>query len=257
MPRTALVVDDSKSARFALRRYLEGQAFKVDTADSARQAYAALQQQRPDLIFLDHIMPEIDGFEALRQLKQDPATASIPIVICSSNEGEAFAAEAREQGAADVLPKPPTPDLLQRVLASVERLASQRDIEQSLDAAGELDDAEALPAEPAPAAASTDVAVEHPASAASAGPAPEPSADAGDHGTALAELREAVQALRDQPAPEDPRIAELDARIGALEKRIDHELVALRGQLTRDLEEITQRVLGHVSDALLRALGRS
>ena len=90
--RIALVVDDSRSARFALRKYLEGHAFRVDTADSARSAYAWLQDQRPDLIFLDHVMPGEDGFTALRHLKADPQTATIPVVICSSNEGGAFVA---------------------------------------------------------------------------------------------------------------------------------------------------------------------
>ncbi|WP_028008599.1 response regulator [Solimonas flava] len=231
MHRTALVVDDSKSARFALRRYLEGHAFKVDTADSAQQAYLALQQQRPDLIFLDHIMPGIDGFEALRQLKQDPETAAIPVIICSSNEGEAFVAEAREQGAVDVLPKPPTPELLQRVLASVEQQASEQAIAQSLAAAGPADDAgDAEAAVPAPPAA--------------------------DYSAELAELRDLLRATEARLPPSE-QLAQLDARIGELERRIDHELVALRGQLTRDIEEVTQRVLGQVSDALLRALGRS
>lgn len=230
MHRTALVVDDSKSARFALRRYLEGHAFKVDTADSAQQAYLALQQQRPDLIFLDHIMPGIDGFEALRQLKQDPETAAIPIIICSSNEGEAFVAEAREQGAVGVLPKPPTPELLQRVLASVEQQASEQAIAQSLATAGPVDEAgDAEAAVPVPSA---------------------------DYGAELAELREALRATEARLPPSE-QLAQLEARIAELERRIDQELVALRGQLTRDIEEVTQRVLGPVSDALLRALGRA
>ncbi|MGH8444138.1 MAG: response regulator [Solimonas sp.] len=242
MHRTALVVDDSKSARFALRRYLEGSSFKVDTADSAEQAYLALQKQRPDLIFLDHIMPDIDGFEALRQIKLDPATATIPVVICSSNEGDAFVAEARGQGAVDVLPKPPTPAHLLRVLASVEQQANEHEIEQSLAAAGD-----------APIEALLEAELAAPGIIA---PALSPQTD---HGPALAELRGALQALQarqDHGEPQAARLAELEARIGELEKRIDHELVALRGQLTRDMEEITQRVLSHVSDALLRVLGR-
>src|SRR3546814_18488249 len=86
MERTALVVDDSKSARFALRRHLEGHAFKVETADCAQEAYRLVQAQRPDLIFLDHIMPGIDGFAAMRPFKQDPATDTIQVVICRSEE---------------------------------------------------------------------------------------------------------------------------------------------------------------------------
>ncbi|NKF22772.1 response regulator [Solimonas marina] len=135
MQRTALVVDDSKSARFALRRHLEGRGFKVDTADGAEDAYRAIDAQAPDLVFLDHIMPGIDGFTALRHLKADPTTATIPVVICSSNEGAAFVAEARDQGAADVLSKPPTPDQLERLLAALAVSARQSEIDASLAAA--------------------------------------------------------------------------------------------------------------------------
>ncbi|MFT4046221.1 MAG: response regulator [Solimonas sp.] len=229
MQRTALVVDDSKSARFALRRYLESKSFKVDTADSAQQAYLALKQQKPDLIFLDHIMPDIDGFEALRRLKQDPATAAIPIVICSSNEGEAFVAEAREQGAADVLPKPPTSLHLLRVLESVERQNSADAIEQSLAAAFD---------EPAADAA-----------AAAAGPVP--------HAAELADLHTGAQGLQQALPAAAAQLAELEARIAALERKIDQELAALRSQLSSHLDAMSQRVLGEVSDALLRALDRS
>src|SRR3546814_893664 len=140
MERTALVVDDSKSARFALRRHLEGHAFKVETADCAQEAYRLVQAQRPDLIFLDHIMPGIDGFAAMRQFKQDPATATIPVVICSSNEGDAFISEARDQGAVGVLPKPPTPEHLHRLLASIALQEREQEIEASLSAAQLSDD---------------------------------------------------------------------------------------------------------------------
>ena len=114
--KSALVVDDSKSARFALRRYLEGHQYKVDTAESADEAFRFLQASRPEVIFLDHIMPGIDGFEALRTLKADATLASIPVVICSSNEGPDFNTQARNAGASGVLQKPPNPDQLTRIL---------------------------------------------------------------------------------------------------------------------------------------------
>src|SRR3546814_10950181 len=93
------------------------------------------RSQRPDLIFLDHIMPGIDGFAAMRQFKQDPATATIPVVICSSNEGDAFISEARDQGAVDVLPKPPTPEHLHRLLASIDLQEREQDIQATPHAA--------------------------------------------------------------------------------------------------------------------------
>jgi CheY-like chemotaxis protein len=124
MSKTALVVDDSKSARFALRKYLESMSYHVDTAESAEEAYRFLKSHHPDLIFLDHVMPGTDGFEALRHLKNDPHTGAIPVVICSSNEGEEFTSEARRKGAVDVLQKPPSPDQLASVLENLQRLSA-------------------------------------------------------------------------------------------------------------------------------------
>jgi len=123
--KSALVVDDSKSARFALRKYLESHSYAVETAGSAAEAMQYLEIQKPEVIFLDHVMPGTDGFDALQAIKSDPQTSSIPVVICSSSEGEDFNAQARARGAADVLQKPPSPQQLARVLDNLRRLGSE------------------------------------------------------------------------------------------------------------------------------------
>jgi CheY-like chemotaxis protein len=123
--KTALIVDDSRSARFALRRHLEHHAYKVDTAESAEEAYNFLKEHQPEVIFLDHVMPGTDGFTALQHIKEDPATVGIPVVICSSNEGAEFNAEARAKGASDVLQKPPSPEQLTRVLENLQQFAAE------------------------------------------------------------------------------------------------------------------------------------
>jgi CheY-like chemotaxis protein len=114
--KTALVVDDSKSARFALRRFLENHYYKVETAEGAEESYNLLKQYRPDVIFLDHVMPGIDGLSALRHIKSNPATEDLQVVICSSNEGEDFERQAQDGGAAGVLHKPPSAEQLARIL---------------------------------------------------------------------------------------------------------------------------------------------
>ena len=119
MSKTALVVDDSKSARFALRKFLEGFNYKVEVAEDAHEACRKLVDLRPDVIFMDHIMPGIDGFGALRMLKADPHTSAIPVLLCSSNEGEDFCAQAKACGAIGVLQKPPSPQQLAQALASL------------------------------------------------------------------------------------------------------------------------------------------
>jgi len=127
MTKTALVVDDSKSARFALRKFLEGFNYKVETADSAADAYRQLAAQLPDVIFLDHIMPGVDGFEALRVIRADSLTSKVPVVICSSNEGEDFVHQAKLRGATDVLQKPPSPEQIAGVHANLG--ASETDLQ--------------------------------------------------------------------------------------------------------------------------------
>ncbi|HUS23687.1 MAG TPA: response regulator [Candidatus Binatia bacterium] len=123
MGRTAIVVDDSKSARFALRKILEGAGYEVQAFEMPDAAIAALAAQRPDVMFLDHLMPGVEGFDVLRQIKSDPRTVTLPVVMCSSHEGEDFTLQARSRGAADVLHKPPNPEQLRAVLARIEQVA--------------------------------------------------------------------------------------------------------------------------------------
>lgn len=120
--RSALVIDDSKSARFALRRYLESHRYQVEAVETADEGMRVLERSRPDVIFLDHVMPGVDGFTVLRDLRANPATARIPVVICSSNDGPEFTARARAAGATCVLLKPPNPEQLYRILDELERV---------------------------------------------------------------------------------------------------------------------------------------
>ena len=77
--KQALIVDDSKSARVVLKRMLIDLALNVDTVETAVDAIDYLVNHQPDVIFMDHMMPGIDGFEAVKLIKTNPNTASIPI----------------------------------------------------------------------------------------------------------------------------------------------------------------------------------
>jgi CheY-like chemotaxis protein len=103
--RRALVVDDSKSARAFLARILERYELTVDGVESAEQAIDYLAHQRPDVIFMDHLMPGMDGFQAVQAIKNNPRTATIPIMMYTSQEGELYLSQARALGAIGVLPK--------------------------------------------------------------------------------------------------------------------------------------------------------
>jgi CheY-like chemotaxis protein len=103
--RRALVVDDSRSARAFLSRVLERYEIAVDGVESAEQAIEYLTHQRPDVIFMDHLMPGMDGFQAVQAIKNNPRTATIPIMMYTSQEGELYLSQARALGAIGVLPK--------------------------------------------------------------------------------------------------------------------------------------------------------
>ena len=78
--KLALVVDDSKSARFSLKKLLQKQGIETDFAESAGDALNYLESRRPDVIFMDHLMPGMDGFQAVQAIKSNPQTATIPIM---------------------------------------------------------------------------------------------------------------------------------------------------------------------------------
>ncbi len=104
--KTALVVDDSKSARFSLKKLLQKQGILADFAESAGDALNYLESKKPDVIFMDHLMPGMDGFEATTAIKSNPSTKDIPVIMCTSKEGTEYAEQAMSYGAVAILPKP-------------------------------------------------------------------------------------------------------------------------------------------------------
>jgi len=124
--KRALIVDDSRSARVILSRMLEQHGLAVDTAESAEQALEYLHQQRPDVIFMDHLMPGMDGFQAVQTIKADPQTATIPLMMYTSQEGELYVSQARALGAVGVLPKTVRPVDVSRVLYQLHLLPDRR-----------------------------------------------------------------------------------------------------------------------------------
>ena len=117
--RLALVVDDSKTARVTLRRMLEQHNLEVDTLESAPEAIDYLTSHTPDVIFMDHMMPDMDGFEAVEAIKGNPDTATIPIMMYTSKEGDLYVSQARALGAMGILPKHVEPAELFEVLNSL------------------------------------------------------------------------------------------------------------------------------------------
>ncbi len=128
--KRALVVDDSKSARVILSRMLEKYDIEVDLAESAEQAIEYLKHDRPDAIFMDHLMPGMDGLQAVKAIKGNPQTAMIPIMMYTSQEGELYVGQARALGAMGVLPKQVRPVDVSKVLYELHLLPDRRDMEE-------------------------------------------------------------------------------------------------------------------------------
>ena len=103
---------------------LETHELEVDTAESAEDALDYLNDNRPDVIFMDHLMPGMDGFEAVAAIKNNPDTATIPIMMYTSQQGELYVGQARALGAVGVLPKQVEPVEVSKVLQSLRVIGS-------------------------------------------------------------------------------------------------------------------------------------
>ncbi len=124
--KRALVVDDSKSARVALKGLLEKHGIEVEFAESGEEAIEFLKHKEVDVIFMDHTMPGMDGFEAVSAIKADPRTAVIPVMMYTAKEGEVYVGQARALGAVGVLPKQVHPGVLFEMLLKLGLVQDRR-----------------------------------------------------------------------------------------------------------------------------------
>ena len=129
--KKALIVDDSKSACLVLKRMLKEFALEVDTVESAIDALQYLESHQPDVIFMDHMMPGMDGFEAIKHIKINPLTAVIPIMMYTSRSGDVYLSQARALGAVGIIPKTISPVGLKASLFKL-GLIDDRRIESTL-----------------------------------------------------------------------------------------------------------------------------
>jgi DNA-binding response OmpR family regulator len=126
-PRTVLVADDDEDILQLVSFRLERAGYKVVTAADGQQALAAAREHQPDLAVLDVMMPGLNGYEVTRQLRADPATAGIPVILLTARVQEADVSRGFEAGADDYLRKPFSPqELRSRVQAILARRSSVR-----------------------------------------------------------------------------------------------------------------------------------
>lgn len=116
MAGTALVVEDSLTDMQILVGCLQQGGIAAFVAQSGEEAYAAIARQRPDVIVLDVVLPGCSGFEVCRELKGNAETSNIPIIICSTKNGEMDRFWGLKQGADAYLTKPIDQDELVRTI---------------------------------------------------------------------------------------------------------------------------------------------
>ena len=101
-----LVVDDSKTELVFLTDLLQKNGFSVKTAENADDAMRRLEEEQPDLILMDVVMPGQNGFQLTRAIARNPQYASVPIILCTSKNQETDRVWGMRQGARDYVTKP-------------------------------------------------------------------------------------------------------------------------------------------------------
>ncbi|MRI34399.1 hypothetical protein EOPP23_15525 [Endozoicomonas sp. OPT23] len=140
LPRKALIVDDSKVACKVLANLLDSFDLEADSVYSAEEAIEFLKDNKPDIIFMDHHMPDMNGFEAVKVVKDNPMTATIPVMMYTSQEGNMYVSQARALGAVDVVPKGVEKRQLRESLFKLGLVADnakQANVKSTSDQAGE------------------------------------------------------------------------------------------------------------------------
>ena len=118
-----LIVDDDEQLREFIRVNLEMDGYVVREAGSAEEGLAALEDEPPDLVLLDVMMPRVDGFEMLRKMQEEHGRGSVPVIMFSGKVDEETASRAAREGAQAFIGKPFDP---QALIESTKQLLSKR-----------------------------------------------------------------------------------------------------------------------------------
>lgn len=104
--KSCLVIDDSSVVRKITRRILEGADMSVAEAEDARQALAICRETMPDAIFVDANMPDLDGYDFVRELRQLPEGKAPKVLLCATENDAAAIARAKHMGVDRFIMKP-------------------------------------------------------------------------------------------------------------------------------------------------------
>ena len=113
-----LVIDDSKTEIYQFREMLEKLGYEVITAENGRDGVALAKTELPDVVLMDIVMPDMNGFQATRQITRAAETKHIPVIIVSSKDQETDKVWGERQGAKGYLTKPVDSEELSSVVQS-------------------------------------------------------------------------------------------------------------------------------------------
>ncbi len=114
-----LLVDDSPTEVHQFREMLEKLGYEVLVADNGRDGVAMAKQEQPDIVLMDIVMPDMNGFQATRQITRGDDTKHIPVIIVSSKDQETDKVWGERQGAIGYITKPVDPDELVSVMKNL------------------------------------------------------------------------------------------------------------------------------------------
>ena len=117
--KTVLLVEDQIDFLAVQKVYLERNGYRVFAAEDGREAVRFAREHHPNIILMDLSMPVMDGLSATRELKRDPETRNIPVILLTAHGYGTAGRRAREAGCAGFLPKPCEP---RRILEEVQQL---------------------------------------------------------------------------------------------------------------------------------------
>ncbi len=141
MSARLLLVDDEPGLREAVQAYLEDSNFVVEVASNARDGWEILQKQNPDLLISDIMMPQVDGYQFLKQVREDPRYKALPVVFLTAKGMTSDRIQGYTAGCDAYLSKPFDPDEL---VAIVTNLLARRAAAKQMSENGENPDIAAL-----------------------------------------------------------------------------------------------------------------
>jgi len=101
-----LIVDDEETILLVFKTHLNAAGYDVVTASSGKAGLAAMERESPDLVLLDVMMPEMNGFAVCRAIRENPAWKKVPVLMITGLHGDTDALEGRQSGATDFMTKP-------------------------------------------------------------------------------------------------------------------------------------------------------